>query len=164
MSGLARAHLLGFMRLEPYAVQASVSASGKPQVATIGIVVSDRFEVFFDTLDTTRKAGNLRRNPAVAMALGSTAEAAQCTVQLEGTADEPQGEDLQRLLALYFDRFPDGRDRQRWPGIMYVRVTPTWLRYSDFSTDPPLVAELSAVDLTQARPICIVPTTIHIVD
>ena len=149
MSGLARAHLLAFMRQEPYAVQASVSASGKPQVATIGVVVSDRFEVFFDTLDTTRKAVNLRRNPAVAMALGPTAAATERTVQLEGTADEPRGEDLQRLLELYFDRFPDGRDRQRWPGIMYFRVTPTWLRYSDFSKNPPLVAELSAVDLAR---------------
>lgn len=149
MSGLARAHLLAFMRQEPYAVQASVSASGKPQVATIGVVVSDSFEVFFDTLDTTRKAVNLRRNPAVAMALGSTAEATERTVQLEGTADEPGGADLQRLFDLYFDRFPDGRDRQRWPGIVYFRVTPTWLRYSDFSTDPPLVAELSAVDLAR---------------
>ena len=149
MSGLTRAHLLAFMRQERYAVQASVSASGTPQIAVIGVVVSDRFEVFFDTLDTTRKAANLRRNPAIAMALGPTAGATERTVQLEGTADEPRGDDLQRLLALYFERFPDGRDRQRWPGIIYVRVTPAWLRYSDFSADPPLVAELSAADLSR---------------
>jgi uncharacterized protein YhbP (UPF0306 family) len=137
------------MRQEPYAVQASVAASGQPQVAVVGIVVSDRFEVFFDTLDSTRKAANLRRNPAIAMALGPTAEATERTVQLEGRVDEPRGDDLQRLLDLYFDRFPDGRDRQRWPGIMYFRVTPTWLRYSDFSTDPPVVAELSAGELAR---------------
>jgi len=149
MSGLTRAHLLAFMRQERYAVQASVSASGTPQIAVVGVVVSDRFEVFFDTLDSTRKAANLRRNPAIAMALGPTAEATERTVQLEGTADEPRGDDLQRLLDLYFDRFPDGRDRQRWPGIMYFRVTPTWLRYSDFSTNPPIVAELSGGELAR---------------
>jgi len=149
MSGLTRAHLLAFMRQERYAVQASVSASGTPQIAVVGVVVSDRFEVFFDTLDSTRKAANLRRNPAIAVALGPTAEATERTVQLEGTADEPRGDDLQRLLDLYFDRFPDGRDRQRWPGIMYFRVTPTWLRYSDFSTNPPIVAELSGGELAR---------------
>jgi len=149
MSGLTRAHLLAFMRQERYAVQASVSASGTPQIAVVGVVVSDRFEVFFDTLDSTRKAANLRRNPAIAVALGPTAEATERTVQLEGAADEPRGDDLQRLLDLYFDRFPDGRDRQRWPGIMYFRVTPTWLRYSDFSTNPPIVAELSGGELAR---------------
>ena len=149
MSGLTRAHLLAFMRQERYAVQASVSASGTPQIAVVGVVVSDRFEVFFDTLDSTRKAANLRRNPAIAVALGPTAEATERTVQLEGTADEPRGDDLQRLLDLYFDRFPDVRDRQRWPGIMYFRVTPTWLRYSDFSTNPPIVAELSGGELAR---------------
>jgi len=137
------------MRQERYAVQASVSAAGTPQSAVVGVVVSDRFEVFFDTLDSTRKAANLRRNPAIAVALGPTAEATERTVQLEGTADEPRGDDLQRLLDLYFDRFPDGRDRQRWPGIMYFRVTPTWLRYSDFSTNPPIVAELSGGELAR---------------
>jgi len=135
------------MRQAKYGAQASVSASGKPQAAVIGVVVSDRFEVFFDTLESTRKAANLRRNPAVALALGPISDAAERAVQIEGTADEPQGDDLQRLLDLYFARFPDGRDRQRWPGIIYVRVTPAWLRYSDFSIDPPLIAELSAADL-----------------
>src|SRR3954454_16672739 len=147
MNALARAHLLAFMRQEPYAVQASVDASGQPQIAVVGIVVSDRFEVFFDTLESTRKAANLRRNPAIAIALGSTAEATERTVQLEGMADEPCGDDLQPLLDLYFDRFPDGRDRQRWAGLTYFRVTPAWLRYSDFSTAPPIIAELSAADL-----------------
>jgi len=147
MHGPIRADLLAIMRQAKYGVQASVSASGKPQAAVIGVVVSDRFEVFFDTLESTRKAANLRRNPAVALALGPISDAAERAVQVEGTADEPQGDDLQRLLDLYFARFPDGRDRQRWPGIIYVRVTPAWLRYSDFSIDPPLIAELSAADL-----------------
>jgi hypothetical protein len=59
--------------------------------------------------------------------LGSTR-----TVQLEGVTDEPEGADLARLLELYFARFPEGRERQSWPGITYLRVTPTWLPYSDF--------------------------------
>ena len=52
--------LLTFMRQEPYAVQASVSALGAPQAAIVGVVVSANFEVFFDTLASSRKAVNLR--------------------------------------------------------------------------------------------------------
>ena len=62
--------------------------------------------------------------------------------------DEPKGADSERLLELYFGKFPDGRERQNWPGIIYVRVTPTWLRYSDFSADPPEIVEFRAPDLT----------------
>ena len=32
--------------------------------------VTDDFEVFFDTLDTTRKVRNLRRNPKIAFVIG----------------------------------------------------------------------------------------------
>lgn len=149
MQGLTRADLLAFMREQKYGVQASVSASGTPQIAVIGVVVSDTFEVFFDTLESTRKTVNLRHNPAIALTLGSTSDSSERSAQIEGIADEPRGDDLNRLLDLYFERFPDGRDRQRWPGITYFRVVPRWLRYSDYSLRPPLIAELSAADLVQ---------------
>jgi hypothetical protein len=36
------------------------------------------------------------------------------------------------LKRVYFDAFPDGPQREQWPGITYVRVRVTWARYSDF--------------------------------
>ena len=148
MADISRTDLLAFMRQQQYAVQASVSPSGTPQAAVVGIVVSDRLEVFFDTLASSRKAVNLRHNPAIALAIGSTADGAERAVQLEGIADEPRGADLDRLLALYFATFPDGRERQAWPGITYFRVTPTWLRYSNYAADLPQIVELSSIDFT----------------
>ena len=142
-----RTKLLTFMRQELYAVQASVSARGVPQAAIVGIVVSDTFEVFFDTLASSRKTNNLRQNSATALVIGPAVAGSQRTVQLEGTADEPLGAELERLLELYFARFPDGRERRKWPGITYWRVCPTWLRYSDFSVDPPDIVEFNASDL-----------------
>lgn len=136
------------MRQELYAVQASVSPLGAPQAALVGVVVSDTFELFFDTLAGSRKTTNLRHKPAAAIVIGSTASGSERTVQLEGTADEPTGAELEQLLELYFARFPDGRERQRLPGITYWRVRPTWLRYSDFSVDPPQILEFSGSDLT----------------
>ena len=142
-----RDKLLTFMRQELYAVQASVSALGAPQAALVGVVVSETFEVFFDTLAGSRKTINLRQNSAAAMVIGIAASGSERTVQLEGVAEEPRGEDLERLLELYFARFPDGRTRQRSSGITYWRVSPTWLRYSDFSVDPPEIVEFNASDL-----------------
>ncbi len=144
---MSRSQLLSFMQQELYAVQASVSANGAPQAALVGVVVSDQFEVFFDTLGTSRKAANLRHFPAIALVIGPTHADSSRTVQCEGIADEPTGSELERLLELYFARFPDGRARRRRPDITYVRVRPTWIRYSDFSTEPAEIVEFRGKDL-----------------
>jgi uncharacterized protein YhbP (UPF0306 family) len=145
---LDRSRLLNFMCQERYAVEASVAADGAPQAAIVGVVVSERFEVFFDTLTDSRKTINLRRNPRAALVIGPTTAASERTVQLQGLADEPSGRDLERLLELYFARFPEGRERRQQSGITYWRVRPTWIRYSDFSANPPEIVEFTPVDFT----------------
>jgi Pyridoxamine 5'-phosphate oxidase len=147
---IKRSDLLDFMRQEKHAVQAT-SASAGPQAAVVGIVVSDAFEIFFDTLDTTRKARNLRLDPKVAFVVGGTGQNAERTVQYQGLVDEPTGADLTRLKQLYFSRFPDGPGRESWEGITYFRARPTWLRYSDYTKAPPLIVEFSAPDLANLR-------------
>ncbi|MEO7149186.1 MAG: hypothetical protein ABIY40_04530 [Rhodanobacteraceae bacterium] len=42
---------------------------------------------------------------------------------------------------LYLARFPDGRERQQWPYIVYIRIKPCWLRYSDYAANPPQIVE-----------------------
>ena len=121
--------LLAFLRRHRICVQASVSPSGAPQAAVVGFAVSDDLEIVFDTVGTTRKMSNLRQDPRVALVIGWDDEQ---TLQIEGVADEPQGADLARLKAVYFEVYPDGVERQAWKDITYVRVRPTWARYSDF--------------------------------
>ncbi len=121
--------LLAFLCRHRLCVQASVSAEGAPQAAVVGFAVSDDLEIVFDTLGTTRKMQSLRRDPRIALVVGWDEEQ---TVQLEGVADEPHGHELNRLKAVYFEVWPDGVERQAWKDITYVRVRPTWARYSDF--------------------------------
>jgi hypothetical protein len=144
---MTRSELLQFMRGHSLAVQSSVSPSATPQAAVVGIVVTDDFEVFFDTLAVSRKMYNLRRNPRIAFVIGGLTHGDERTVQYEGVADEPEGAELERLKELYFIRFPDGRERQSWPGLVYVRARPTWIRYSDFNRAPPEIVEFGPDDL-----------------
>jgi hypothetical protein len=148
---MTRAELLQFMKLQRHAVIASAGPEGAPQAAVVGIVVTDEFEVFFDTLDSTRKAQNLRARERVAFVVGGLEADANRTVQLEGVADEPTDVELDELKHLYFERFIDGPQRQAWKGLIYVRVKPTWLRYSDFRVDPPVIVELDAEGLERLR-------------
>lgn len=126
---MTRAEMLQFIRRHRYGVQASLAANGAPQAAVVGIAVTDAAEVVFDTLGTSRKAQNLRREPRIALVVGWDEEQ---TLQLEGVADEPTGDELQRLKRVYLAAFPDGIEREPWPDITYVRVRVTWARYSDF--------------------------------
>jgi general stress protein 26 len=139
--------LVEYMGRHKYAVQASVTATGDPQAAVIGIAVTEDGALVFDTLEATRKCQNLRQHPRVALVIGTEGPA---TVQLEGTVDEPTGAELDRLKRVYFERFPDGREREAWPGITYFRVRPTWVRHSDFSGPNPVIEHFTAADLATA--------------
>ncbi len=140
------------MRRNRVAVQASVSVSGAPQAAIVGVAIGDEFEVVFDTLQTSRKARNVRQHPRLALVLGGWGPGEEQTVQYEGVADEPTGADLERIRGLYFEVYPDGRERlANWPGLIHVRVRPTWLRYSDFGRSPERIFEFSASELAALR-------------
>jgi general stress protein 26 len=138
-----RAQILEFIRMHTFAVQASVSPATSPQAAVVGFVATDDFQLFFDSVDTTRKIVNLRRNSRIAFVIGGTNDGDEKTVQYEGTADEPAGSELEQLKHQYFVQFPDGRERLSWPGLTYVRVRPRWLRFSDYSRTPPEIVELT---------------------
>lgn len=140
--------LLQFLRQHRLAVECSVSETNAPQAAVVGIAVTDRFEIIFDTLDSTRKAVNLRRSPRLAFVIGGLTDGEERTVQYEGIADEPTGADLERVKDVYYSVYPDGPDRLSWPGLIYVRVRPTWIRYTDYTVVPTAIAEFTADQLS----------------
>src|SRR5262245_55910167 len=135
--------VLEFVRSHSLAVQASVSPSHSPQAAVVGFISTDDFELFFDTVESTRKVTNLRQNSRIAFVIGGLANGDERTVHYEGVVDEPIGPELEQLKEQYFVRFPDGRNRQSWQGITYMRARPRWLRFSNFNTTPPEIAELT---------------------
>jgi pyridoxine/pyridoxamine 5'-phosphate oxidase len=138
---MTRGELLKLMRGAREWVVATEHADGSPQAAVVGVAVTDRLELVFDTLGDTRKCSNLRRDPRVALVMW----AGDRTVQVEGLADEPQGEERQRVRAAYYARFPDGPEREGWDGITWVRVRPQWVRCTDFSGPDPEITEFPTV-------------------
>ena len=139
--------LLSFLRRHRLAVQASVSAANAPQAAVVGYAVTEQFELVFDTLSSSRKGQNVRRNNQIALVIGGVVDGEERTVQYEGIADEPSGEELDRLKQVYYAAWPDGPSRLSWPGLIYVRVRPTWIRYSDFNANPPEIVEFTSDQL-----------------
>jgi general stress protein 26 len=143
--------LLEFLRSYRLGVQSSVSPSGAAQSAVVGFAIRDNFQIFFDTVDTSRKVENLRKNPRIAFAIGGLLDGDERTVQYEGIADEPSGAELESLKKVYFQAFRDGPARQSWPGICYIRVRPSWIRFSDYNQNPPEIVEFSPEQLASGR-------------
>lgn len=131
---MTRSELIQFLRAQPWAVEASVNGRGEPQAAVVGVAVTDRLELVFDTLSSSRKAANLRANPRIALVMGWDDGR---TAQIEGWVDEPGRDELLRLKNEYLQRFHDGHERAALAGIAYFRVCPEWIRYSDFRSTPP---------------------------
>lgn len=67
---MTRSQLLEFLRKHRLGVLSTVSLSGEPEAAVVGIAVTDRLELVFDTLASTRKVLNLRRLPKIAFVVG----------------------------------------------------------------------------------------------
>jgi len=125
-----RAELFEFLKKTPYGVVSTVHKDGSPESALISLAVTPELEVVFETLNTARKYLNAMRDPRVAVAIGGRGDK---TVQIEGLADEPVEEDLERLKAAYYAECSFNEGHRGWPGMTYLRVKPTWIRYSNYA-------------------------------
>lgn len=122
--------VFSFMNRESLAVLATVGENGQPEAALMGFAVTPELEIVFDTVKSSRKYPNLKKNPRVAWVIGCTTEV---TVQYEGIAEELQGPELVKCKRAYFTKFPDGPTRESWVGITYFVVRPKWVRYCDYN-------------------------------
>lgn len=130
-----------FIAKQKLGVVSTVNAENKPEAGVVGIAFSENLEIIFDTIKASRKYKNILRDPHVALVIGWDNE---ITVQYEGIAEVlGNGDQAQQLREIYYKTYPDGRERAAtWPGLVYIKVTPKWIRYSDFN-EPLKIEELS---------------------
>jgi len=124
------AEVYQFIRNEKLAVLSTCTPDGVPESALMGIAVTPDLEIIFDTVSSSRKYPNLKRNPRVALVIGCTTEV---TVQYEGLATELTGAELAGYKSIYFEKFTDAPAREHWPGMTYFVVKPTWIRFCDYN-------------------------------
>lgn len=131
--------LYAFISQSRLAVLGSVYAAS-PQAALVGIAVTAQLEIVFDTVKSSRKYRNLSAQPDCSFVIGWSGEQ---TVQYEGKARELQSPELERYQTVYFAAWPECRAHLDWPGIVYFAVHPTWIRFSNFDQNPPLIQEFT---------------------
>ena len=128
-----------FIAKHKLGVLATISPSGEPQAAVVGIAVTSELELVFDTVKTSRKYQNLAANSKIAFVIGGEEE---ITVQYEGEAEELRSAEHNKYFDAYFETWPECREHLQWPGIVHFKVRPRWIRYSDFNRDSFEISEL----------------------
>jgi uncharacterized pyridoxamine 5'-phosphate oxidase family protein len=93
--------------------------------------VAPDLKLIFDTVSSSRKYKNLIQNQYVSLVIGWENEQ---TVQYEGRVIFQSGYEFNKMLGLYFQVFPEGKERsENWKDIAYFVIVPEWIRYSDFN-------------------------------
>ena len=123
--------LYEFMKQCHQAVISTVARNGTPEAAFINLVTTPDLCIIFETINTTRKYENLRREPSVALVTGWGGDK---TLQYEGLAEELEGSESDEIKNVYYAALPENRGHEGWPGLTYIRVRPRWIRLSNYGS------------------------------
>ncbi len=140
-----RIKIINLIERNEFAVVATfpANAAGAPQSAVLAISHDVELRLYFGSFRSTRKNSNLAGDPRISIVIGWDNTTKQ-TLQLEGTAAIVKDPSERMLVAeRHVLKNPSSIKYQNDPRQVYFRVTPQWLRYSDFSVDPQEVWELT---------------------
>lgn len=124
--------ILEFIKRHDLCVIATTD-SDKPEAAVIEYGETENLELIFDAFVSSRKYQNLTKNQKTAFVIGWDEN---ITVQYEGEAYELKGEELNKYKEIYFKKNPRAKKWEGREGIVYFKVIPKWVRYSDLNKDP----------------------------
>jgi uncharacterized protein YhbP (UPF0306 family) len=128
-----------FLKTQTLAVIATVdSKNSKPEAALVAFSETEDLELIFGTLNDTRKFANLQDNPLVAFVIGYEV----ITVQYEGTARMAEGNEADTYRQIHLLKNPKAKKYAYHEKERFFKVSPTWIRYTDFSGGPATVFEV----------------------
>lgn len=123
---------------------ATVNAKGLPEAALMTFAIYDENSLILvlSTRTNTRKWTNLKINPHVALVFGSGFK--EATVQLEGTAELIDNPEATKIYEdVYFAQNPETLQFKGLPELGFIKIKPTWARYTNYTINPPDIEEKS---------------------
>ena len=121
---------------------ATSNSQGKPESALMAYAILSELNLtlVLCTRTNTRKWENLKTNPQLSLVFGSGFR--EATVQYEGVAklvDNP--ESLKTYGDVYFPQNPETLQFKGLPELGFIVITPTWIRFVNYSLNPPNIEE-----------------------
>jgi len=135
--------ILDFLRSQPMAVISTLlPGSLQPESALIAFAETEHLKIIFESFVTARKWHNLQKNPHVSLVIGWDTER-HITVQYEGRAAAIPAAQTEHYTQLFLAKdTPCSETFLRDPRVRLFKVTPTWIRYSDYTGDAPRIIEI----------------------
>ncbi len=95
-------------------------------------------ELFFSTDKTSKKCQDLLTgNSTKASVVVGFSEEEWKTLQMDGKLRAVAGTDeLQHIHPLHYLKHPEAAKYKNDPDTIFLKFTPTWWRYSDYTTEP----------------------------
>jgi len=126
--------ILDFLKTQTLGVVSTIDANeDKPESAEVAFSETENLEVIFGTLNDARKFLNLKKNNRVAFVIGWD----EVTVQYEGAAREiTDAKELKECQERHVAKNPYSEKYVYDEREVFYKVTPKWIRYTDFSTEP----------------------------
>lgn len=132
-----------FLNLQPLAVISTIAAdSDQPESALIAFAETENLEIIFESFIDTRKWRNLRSNPRIALSTGWDRKK-HITLQYEGVAAPIPTSETEQYIALFLAKDTPCTEKFLYdPRIQLYKISPIWIRYSDYTHDSPKIIEL----------------------
>ncbi|MEI6327556.1 MAG: pyridoxamine 5'-phosphate oxidase family protein [Candidatus Roizmanbacteria bacterium] len=115
------------------AVISTANIQGAPQSAVIGYSCTGDLEIVFTTYADSRKVINLKKNPRVSLVIGWDGGR---TLQYEGEAHLVVGAQAVKLEEFHYNIVPTAAKYTQPKKQILYKITPKWIRLTDFHQDP----------------------------
>lgn len=135
-----RVKVLDILKNTRLGVISTIHSNNTPESAVVAVTETQNLEIVFATLDITRKYKNILSNTNVSFVIGWDN---WITVQIEGVANITKGEEREKCQALHLTKHPDSKRYAADPHEQYIKVTPKWIRYTDFNKTPEEIFEIT---------------------
>lgn len=118
----------------------ATTGNGIPEAALVGFASTSEFTLIFGTKTNSRKYKNIEQNPHVAIVFDDDKN---ITVQYEGIASTLSDTELTQYKELYFLKTPTSKKYENQPNQIYLKVLPSWIRYTNYQTNPNEIFEIT---------------------
>jgi general stress protein 26 len=134
-----REEALSFLVNHDSGVLSTVSKEGKPRSRMVYYTCDDSFNIFFITLESTRKVADLKANPYASFIIAETDMPR--TLQVEGTIHDVTDTETMNPMITSFIRSLSSPERKHGIPLEHLnaatiklyRINPSWLRWGDFT-------------------------------
>lgn len=128
-------------RKDKFCILASSTPAGSPSAALMGYAIENDGSVILSTHTTTKKYKKLKENNKVALVFGWGFD--EANVQLEGAARLVESGDEYGACGDFFFIQNPVAAKFKTEDTVFIKITPNWVRYSNFSSSPPKVEEIA---------------------